>query len=42
MANIYVFTGENAYLLQQERQLWIDEFAKKHGEDNLIRSTGEK
>lgn len=34
MSQVYVFTGENTYRIRQERRRWIDEFAKKFGEDN--------
>lgn len=33
-------TGENLYALRLEKRRWIDEFAKKHGPDNIIRLDG--
>ncbi len=37
MAQIYFFTGENAFQLREERRQWIARFAAKHGEENLLR-----
>lgn len=37
MAQIYLFSGENSYALRQKRSFWIGEFAKKHGDENLLR-----
>lgn len=36
MVQIYFFTGENAFALRQERQLWKARFAEKHGEENML------
>lgn len=38
--SIFLFTGENAYAVSEERRRWIREFAQKHGEDSLIRVSG--
>lgn len=40
MSTVYLFTGENAHLLREERRRWIDEFSKKHGEENITRLDG--
>ncbi len=40
MANLYLFTGENAYALRNEKLRWIAEFTQKYGVDNLIRLEG--
>jgi len=40
MAAAFVFTGENQYALFEEKKRWIQEFVKKHGEDNMIRLEG--
>jgi DNA polymerase-3 subunit delta len=37
MANLYLFTGENAYAIREERRLWEKRFAEKHGPENLLR-----
>ncbi|TSC78925.1 MAG: DNA polymerase III subunit delta [Candidatus Peregrinibacteria bacterium Gr01-1014_25] len=42
MANLYIFAGENDYLLSQERRRWIAEFVKRHGEDNIVRIAAEQ
>lgn len=42
MSQIYLFTGENTFLLRQERTRWIEEFTKKHGEENCARLDGQK
>lgn len=42
MSNIYLFTGENAFLLREERRRWVGEFAKKYGEENSSRVDGSK
>ncbi len=34
MSSIYLFTGENIFLLRQEKKRWLQEFRKKHGEEN--------
>lgn len=38
--SITLMTGENLYGLRLEKRRWIDEFAKKHGVDNIIRLDG--
>lgn len=40
MAAAFVFTGENQYALLEEKRRWIQEFVKKHGEDNMVRLEG--
>jgi DNA polymerase-3 subunit delta len=42
MAQIYLFTGENAFLLREERRRWTAEFAKKYGEENCAVIDGPK
>lgn len=42
MSQIYLFTGENTHLLRQERRRWIQEFAKKHGDENCLIIDGQK
>ncbi|MDD5102965.1 MAG: DNA polymerase III subunit delta [Candidatus Peribacteraceae bacterium] len=37
MENVFLFTGENSYLLQQEVIRWMREFRERHGEENLTR-----
>ncbi len=37
MPQIYLFTGENAFQLSQEKTRWVGAFAEKHGEENLQR-----
>jgi DNA polymerase-3 subunit delta len=37
MANIFLFTGENTHGIRTERQRWAQEFAEKHGAENLTR-----
>lgn len=36
MENVFLFTGENAYALRQERERWVRNFVEKHGEQNLL------
>ncbi len=36
MAQITLFTGENAFRLREERQRWKENFAEKHGDQNLL------
>ena len=36
MQNVFLFTGENAFALRQERQRWQAEFTAKHGPENLL------
>lgn len=40
VANLYLFTGENAFLLREERRRWTGEFARKYGEENCSRVDG--
>lgn len=40
LANLYLFTGENAFLLREERRRWVGEFARKYGEENSSRVDG--
>lgn len=40
VSQIHLFTGENAYLLSRERRNWIQEFCKRHGDQNLLRLEG--
>lgn len=35
--NVHVFTGENAFMLEEALQTWTRAFAQKHGLDNLVR-----
>ncbi len=36
MAQLYLFTGENAFQLREERRLWKERFLEKHGDENLL------
>ncbi|MDD4628216.1 MAG: DNA polymerase III subunit delta [Candidatus Peribacteraceae bacterium] len=40
MGNLFLFTGENTFLLGQELSRWVKEFREKHGEENLARRDG--
>ncbi len=40
MSSIFLFTGENAFALREEKKRWISEFVKKHGEENMVRVAG--
>ena len=40
MASITLLTGDNLYALRTEKKRWMDEFAKKHGADNIVRLDG--
>lgn len=42
MAAFFLFTGENTFLLRAERRRWVQEFQKKHGEDNSTFADGQK
>lgn len=42
VAQIFLFTGENAYAMQQERRRWAQQFAEKHGPENLLSIEGAK
>ena len=39
---IHLFTGTNAFALQEKKRIWIDGFAQKHGNENLARIDGSK
>lgn len=41
MSQITLFQGENDYALALEKRRWTDEFAKRHGLDNLLRVDGQ-
>lgn len=40
MSQLYVFTGDNEYLIREERKRWVDEFARKYGNDNIANLNG--
>ena len=40
MPNIFLFTGDNAFTLRQEKKRWIDEFTTKHGAENALQIDG--
>lgn len=40
VTSITVLTGENLYTLRMEKKRWIDEFAKKFGDDTIVRVDG--
>lgn len=40
MSSLYLFTGDNAFQLREERKRWIDEFTKKYGVENCGRVDG--
>jgi DNA polymerase-3 subunit delta len=40
-ASIYLFMGENAYLLREERKRWLAEFERKHGSMSLVKLDGQ-
>ena len=42
MENIFLFTGENSFLLRQERHRWIQAFQAKHGEENCLVLDGQR
>lgn len=42
MSQIYLFSGENLYELNQEKHRWISGFIEKHGEENCIQLEGKK
>lgn len=42
MSQIFLFTGENAYALLEEKRRWIQEFCKKHGEENFVQLIGKQ
>ena len=37
MVQIYLFSGDNSYELRRKRSFWMQEFSRKHGEENLLR-----
>lgn len=37
MSQIYLFTGENACQLREEKMRWVKQFTEKHGAENLMR-----
>lgn len=36
MSQLYLFWGENTYLLREEKKTWKSEFCKKHGSENYL------
>ncbi len=40
MAAVFLFTGENAFALRQEKRRWTAEFVAKHGSENLLQLDG--
>lgn len=40
LTNLFLFTGENAFALRQEKMSWIQAFLEKHGSENLVRIEG--
>lgn len=40
MSNIFLFIGENDFAIRTERLRWVEEFARKHGADAVIRREG--
>lgn len=40
MAAPFLFVGENLHALREEKRRWIQEFVKKHGEENMSRLEG--
>jgi DNA polymerase-3 subunit delta len=42
MSQIFLFSGENLYEIDQEKRRWIEGFIQKHGEENLTRIEGKK
>lgn len=39
---IFLFTGQNRFSMEQERHRWEEEFTAKHGPENLLRRSGAK
>ncbi len=35
-ASLFLFTGENLFALREEKRKWMQEFAAKHGAENLL------
>lgn len=42
VSNIFLFTGDNSFLLRQERSRWIGEFVNKYGADTCVRLDGSR
>jgi DNA polymerase III delta subunit len=42
MSQVFLFSGENLYEIDQEKRRWIEGFIEKHGEENLTRLDGKK
>jgi DNA polymerase III delta subunit len=40
MSQVYLFTGENEYLLREERRKWKAQFIEKHGDQNYLMIQG--
>ncbi len=40
MPNIFLFTGENAFALRQEKSRWVVQFTAKHGAENALQIDG--
>ena len=40
MPNIFLFTGENAFALRQEKRRWVAQFTEKHGVENALQIDG--
>jgi len=36
LKNVYLFTGEEKYLLDQELKRWTDNFSQKFGTDSIF------
>ncbi|NOS68225.1 MAG: DNA polymerase III subunit delta [Candidatus Peribacteraceae bacterium] len=41
MQNVFLFTGLNLFALRQEKRRWMQEFAAKHGTENLLSIDGQ-
>ncbi|MBT4120318.1 MAG: DNA polymerase III subunit delta [Candidatus Peribacter sp.] len=42
MSQIYLFSGENLFEIDQEKRRWIAGFTQKHGEENITHIDGKK
>jgi DNA polymerase III delta subunit len=42
MSQIFLFSGDNHYEIDQEKLRWVQGFIQKHGEENLTRIDGKK
>lgn len=40
VSSLFLFTGENAHALREERRRWTAEFGQKHGSENLLTVDG--